>query len=176
MNSLPSWYLPTYTPGMGWCSLSIRFPHWAWRRRGRKDGLDAGGDSFTQLVLRNTCQLPVRTKIHKYTFLYKAGRYAHLIKRTPLISPLHEKHSIDERNYNGTRQSISRPQIPIPTSKLPNLKNSHIIVPHCTNLVPLVHFGLANFSAARRRYFRSSRNWCFGESLVMSGGHWRLGL
>jgi hypothetical protein len=51
-----------------------------------------------------------------------------------------------------------------------------MIIPHCANFVNFTHRGRAYFSAARRLYFRSSRNWCLGESLDMSGGHWRLGL
>jgi hypothetical protein len=52
----------------------------------------------------------------------------------------------------------------------------HIPEPHCANLTPLVHLGLAHFNFARLLYRRSSLNWCLGESFEKSGGHIRLAL
>ena len=52
----------------------------------------------------------------------------------------------------------------------------HIPDPHCANLTPLVHLGLAHFNFARLLYRRSSLNWCFSESFEKSGGHIRLAL
>lgn len=54
--------------------------------------------------------------------------------------------------------------------------NTNIPDPHCANLTPLVHLGLAHFNFARLLYRRSSLNWCFGESFEKSGGHIRLAL
>lgn len=51
-----------------------------------------------------------------------------------------------------------------------------IVRPYCANLVPIIQFGRAHFSCARRLYRRSNRNWCFSESFVKSGGQVRLAL
>jgi hypothetical protein len=55
-------------------------------------------------------------------------------------------------------------------------RHSHVMAPHCTIFVIFTHLGRAYLRAARRRYLRSRRNWCFGDSFDISGGHCRFGL
>lgn len=71
------------------------------------------------------------------------------------------------------RKGVS--SLPQSMNKTPYV-NTNIPDPHCANLTPLVHLGLAHFNFARLLYRRSSLNWCFGESFEKSGGHIRLAL